>query len=91
VRIGAAGVARRHQRVDLIEEDDARRRLLGLAKHVAHAPLRLAHVLGEQRRTFYGNEIDPALSGDGLGQQRLAAAGRAGQQNSLGRAYAGAQ
>ena len=66
------------QGVDLVEEDDAGRRLLGLAEDLAHAALGLADVLRQQRRALDRDEVDLGLAGDGLGQQRLAAA-RAGR------------
>ena len=85
MRIASAGTACRHHRIDLVKENNARRRLLGFAEHVAHASFRLSYVLRDQRRTFYGNEVDPAFGGDGLGEQGLAATGRPNQKNAFGR------
>ena len=77
------------QRVNLVEEHDARLRLPRFLEDLAHAALALAHVHGHQRRPLDGDEVGLAPVGDGLGQQRFAAAGRPLQQDALGRGGAG--
>ena len=51
---------------------------LGLAEDIAHFPLRFADIHGKQGRPFHGDEIRLALGGNGFGQQRFSASGRAG-------------
>ena len=58
-------------------------RLLGLAKDLADGSFRLADVLRQQGRPLDRDKIDLGRAGRRLGEQRLAAAGRPGQENSL--------
>ena len=87
--LAAAAAATRRQRVDLVEEDDAGRGLARLAKYLAHAALGLADPHAQQLRTLDRDEVRLGLAGQRLGQQRLAGARRAVQQDALGRAHAG--
>ena len=80
-----AAAAPRRQRVDLVEEHDAGRRLPRLLEDLADPLLGFADPLGEQLRPFDRDEVHAALVRDGLGQERLAAARRAGEQDALGR------
>ena len=74
--------------VDLVDEDDARRVALGLLEQVAHAAGADADEHLDELRAGDGEEGHAGLAGDGLGQQRLAGAGRADQQHALGDARA---
>ena len=74
--------------VDLVDEDDARRVLLGLLKRIAHAAGAHAHEHLHEIGTGDGHEGHARLARDGLGQQRLAGAGRAHEQHALGDARA---
>ena len=70
-------------RVDFINEDDARGIFLSLLKHIAHAGGPDAYEHFNKIRAADGKEGNVGLSGDGLGQQRLACTGLSGQQNTL--------
>ena len=50
--VGCATAAPWHQCIDLVEEDQTGRCLLGFLKHFAHGAFRFADVLGHQRRPF---------------------------------------
>jgi hypothetical protein len=82
VAAAEAGAALAADRVDLVDEDDARRVLLGLLEHVAHA--RRAHADEHLDEVGAGDreERHLGLAGDGLGEQRLAGAGRADHQHA---------
>ena len=68
--------------VDLIDEDDARRVLLGLLEHVADAAGADADEHLDEVGTGNGEERHIGLAGDGAREQRLAGAGRADQQQT---------
>ena len=70
-------------RVDFVDEDDARRALLGLVEHVADAAGADADEHFDEIRTRDGEEGNARLTRDGAGEQRLAGAGRADQQRAL--------
>src|SRR5207253_534333 len=75
--------ARAADRIELVDEDDRRRSLLGLREQIAHA--RGAHSddrLDELRRR-HREERYVRLAGDGAREQRLAGAGRAGEQHAV--------
>mmetsp|Transcript_52418 Transcript_52418/g.131772 ORF Transcript_52418/g.131772 Transcript_52418/m.131772 type:complete len:282 (-) Transcript_52418:678-1523(-) len=72
------------QRVQLVEEDDARRRHPRPLEHLTHSLLALAHILVEQLGALDGDQVGPALLGHRLGQQCLAAAGGPVQQHACG-------
>ena len=79
-----ADAARLAQRVELVDEDDARRLLLGLFEQVAHArgadaDEHLDEVGAADREERYAR-----LARDGARQQRLAGSGRSDQQDALG-------
>ena len=68
--------------VDLVDEDDAGRVLLGLLEHVAHAAGADADEHFDEVGAGNGEERHVRLAGDGARQQRLAGAGRADQQHA---------
>jgi hypothetical protein len=88
VAAAEAGAALAADRVDLVDEDDAGRVLLGLLEHVAHA--RGADADEHLDEVGAGNreERHLGLAGDGLGQQRLAGAGGADHQHAARNASA---
>src|SRR5690606_22829403 len=68
--------------VDLVDEDDAGRMLLGLLEHVAHAAGTHANEHFDEVGTGDGEEGNLGLARHGLGQQRLAGARRADHQHA---------
>ena len=68
--------------VDLVDEDDARRLLLGLLEHVAHPRRAHADEHLHEVRAGDGEERHLRFAGDGARQQRLAGAGRADHQRA---------
>ena len=74
--------------VDLVDEDDAGRVLLGVLEHVAHARRTHADEHLDEVGTRNAEERHLGLAGDRLGQQRLAGAGRADQQQAARNAAA---
>src|SRR3546814_5983680 len=68
--------------VDLVDEDDARRVLLALLEHVAHAAGADADEHLDEVGAGDREERHLVLAGDGLGQQRLAGARRADHQHA---------
>ncbi|VTQ60153.1 Uncharacterised protein [Stenotrophomonas maltophilia] len=68
--------------VDFVDEDDARRVLLGLLEHVAHAAGADADEHFNEVRTGDREERHLGFAGDGLGQQRLAGTRRAHHQHA---------
>ena len=88
LRLAEAAAARRHQAVDLVEENDRRRDLPSAGEQPGDLLLALAIPFGQQVGRFGGDEIGLALARRGLGQQGLAGPGRAVEQESLGRADA---
>ena len=76
----AAGAA---DGVELVDEDDRRRRLLGLLEEVAHAARADADDHLDELRGGEREERHVGLAGDGARQQRLAGAGRAREQHAL--------
>ena len=62
------------ERVDLVEENHARRVVARHLEQQPHETLRVAAPLGRQRRRGDVEEGSAALRGDGLGEQRLARA-----------------
>ena len=79
----AATAARAADRVELVDEDDRRRLLLGLLEEVAHARRADADDHLDELRRAEREERHVGLAGDGAREQRLAGAGRAGQQDAL--------
>ena len=77
-----AAAPRAADRVELVDEDDRGRRLLGLHEQVAHARGADAHDRLDELRRAGGEEWDAGLAGHGTGQQRLARAGEPGQQHA---------
>ena len=87
----AAG-ARAADRVELVDEDDRRRGLLGLLEEVAHAGGADADDRLDELGRGAGEERHAGLAGHGAGQQRLARAGlarRAARRAGCGRRGAG--
>ena len=84
VAAAEAGAALAADRVDLVDEDDARGVLLGLLEQVAHPGGADADEHLHEVRTGDRVERHPGLAGDRAGQQRLAGAGRAVEQHALG-------
>ena len=70
--------------VDLVDEDEAGRGLLGLLEKIAHAACAHAHEHFDERCARHREEGHARFSGDGLGQERLACARRAHQEHAAG-------
>ena len=83
-----AGAAVTADGVDLVDEDDAGRVLLGLLEQVAHARGADADEHLDEVRARDAEERHAGLAGDGAREQRLAGAGRAVEQHALGDAGA---
>ncbi len=79
-----AGAAVASDGVDLVDEHDGRGVLLGLLEQVADAAGADADEHLDEVGAGDRVERDACLAGDGAGQQRLAGAGLAVQQNALG-------
>ena len=79
-----AGAAVATDGVDLVDEDDGRRVLLGLLEQVADAAGADADEHLDEVRAGDRVEGHGGLAGDGAGQQGLAGAGRAVEQDALG-------
>ena len=88
VRAAQAGAAMAADGVELVDEDDAGRVLLGLVEEVAHAAGADADEHLDELGAADGEEGHASLAGHGAGQQRLADARRANQQHALGDAGA---
>ena len=82
VAAAEAGAAMAADGVDLVDEDDAGRVLLGLLEHVAHAAGADADEHLDEVGAGDGEERHVGLAGDGAREQRLAGAGRADQQHA---------
>ena len=76
----AAGPA---DRVQLVDEDDRRRDLLGLVEQVTHPAGADADDHLDELRGRHREERHLGLAGHRAGQQRLAGAGRAGEQHAV--------
>ena len=74
--------------VDFVDEDDARRVLLGLLEHIAHARRTDAHEHLDEIGARDREERNIGLARDGAREQRLAGARRADKQHALGNAPA---
>ena len=83
-----AGATLAADRVDLVDEDDARRVLLGLVEEVADAARADADEHLDELRAADAEEGHARLTGDGLAEQRLAGPGRPDEQHALGDARA---
>ena len=81
----AAGFA---EGVELIDEDDAGRFLLGLLEHVADAGRADADEHFDEVGTAEAEERHARFAGDGFGEQRFAGARRADEEHALGNAAA---
>mmetsp|Transcript_12990 Transcript_12990/g.36850 ORF Transcript_12990/g.36850 Transcript_12990/m.36850 type:complete len:647 (+) Transcript_12990:384-2324(+) len=79
----AAG-ARAPDGVDLVDEDDAGRVLLGLLEEVAHAGRADADEHLDELGARHGEEGHASLAGDGPGEERLAGAGGALEEHPAG-------
>ena len=78
-----AGAAMATDRVELVDEDDARRGLLGLLEQVAHPARADADEHLDEVGAGDREEGHAGLAGDGAGEQRLAGAGRPVEQHAL--------
>ena len=78
------GVAAPADRVDLVDKNNARRVLVGFLEQVAHARCAHADIELDEIRARKGEERHMGLSGDSLGQQCFAGAGRADEKSSFG-------
>ena len=76
--------ARAADRVQLVDEDDRRRRLLGLLEQVAHARGAHAHDRLDELRGRHGEEGGVRLARHRAGQQRLAGPRRPVEQHAAG-------
>ncbi len=81
-------LARAPDRVELVDEDDRRRGLLGLREQVAHARGADADDRLDELRGGDREERRVRLPGDGAREQRLAGAGGAREQHAVGHAPA---
>ena len=88
VAAAEAGAAMAADRVDLVDEDDAGRVLLGLLEHVAHAAGADADEHLDEVRAGDGEERHVGLARDRAGDQGLAGAGRADEQHAARNAAA---
>ncbi len=82
VAAAQAGAALAADGVDFIDEDDAGRVLLGVLEHVAHAGRAHADEHFDEIGARDAEERHLGLAGDALGQQRLAGARGADQQQA---------
>ena len=82
------GAALAAHRVDLIDEDDAGRGLLGLVEQIAHTGGAHAHIHLHEIGTGDGVEGHARLACAGTGQQSLTGTRRAHQQHAVGDAGA---
>ena len=81
-------LARAADRVELVDEDDRRRRLLGLGEQVAHPRGADADDRLDELRSGDREERRVRLARDRAREQRLAGAGRAREQHAVGHAPA---
>src|SRR3989304_2313549 len=72
------------QRVDLIEEDDTGRGLLGLLEPPPYPLLTLPHPLRNERWALHRYEVDAALVGHRLSKEGLPGAGGPVEEYALG-------
>ena len=79
----AAPWARVSDGVELVDEDDAGRRLLGLLKQIPHARGANADEHLDEVRAAQAEERHPRLAGNGPGQERLARPRRPDQEYAL--------
>ena len=83
VAAAETGAAMPADRVDLVDEDDAGRVLLALLEHVAHAAGADADEHLDEVRAGDREEGHVGLAGDRAGEQGLAGAGRADEQDAF--------
>ena len=83
VAAAVTGAAMPADRVDLVDEDDAGRVLLGLFEHVADPARPHTDEHLDEVGARNGEEGHPGLAGDGACEQRLAGARRADQQRAF--------
>ena len=88
LRLAEPAAARGHEAVELVDEDDRRRDLAGAIEQARDLLLAFAVPFAQEVRRFGGDEIRLALARRGLGEQGLAGARRAVEQEALGRADA---
>ena len=83
VTAAEAGAAMAADRVDLVDEDDARRVRLALLEQVAHAARADADEHLDEVRAGHREERTTGFAGDGAREQRLAGTRRADEQRAL--------
>ncbi len=88
VAAAKAGAALTADRIDFVDEDDARRTLLGLLEHVAHARGADADEHLDEVGTRNAEERHLGLTRDRTREQRLAGTGRAHHQHAARNASA---
>src|SRR4029077_3006596 len=71
VGISRAAPTNRRDRIDLVKENDARRRLASFPKNLPYCLLRLSNILVEELRTLDADEVRLALVRRGLRKKRL--------------------
>ena len=86
--IDSGAAPRLSERVELVDEDDARRRLARLFEEVAYARSTDADEHFHELRSGDREERHARLAGDGLGDQRLTRAGGTDQQHAFWNARA---
>src|SRR5688500_15423345 len=80
----AHSAARPADCVELVDEDDGRRRLTGLLEQIAHAARADAHDHLYELGRAHAEEGHAGLTRHGLGQQRLTCSWRAYEEHALG-------
>src|SRR3546814_53053 len=83
VAVAEAGAAMAADRVDFVDEDDARRVALRLFEHVADARRTHTDEHFDEVRTRNGEEGHAGFTRDRAGEQGFASAGRADEQSAL--------
>src|SRR5205085_8835777 len=84
IAVAQTGAAMAADGVDLVDEDDAGRRLLGLVEHVADSARADADEHLDEVRAGNGEEWNTRLTRDGAGEKRLTGARWPDQQSALG-------
>ena len=77
-----AVVSTRYERVELVEEDDARARVARTLEHSPDVRLGLADVHVQELGAFDGEEVQGARRRDGFGDERLPGSRRSVEQNA---------
>mmetsp|Transcript_9916 Transcript_9916/g.21409 ORF Transcript_9916/g.21409 Transcript_9916/m.21409 type:complete len:275 (-) Transcript_9916:58-882(-) len=86
-RAGSAAPSRLRDGVHLVEHEYTRTGRAGLVEELSDVGLALSEPLRQELGTLDADEVGTALVRDGLGQERLTAAGRAVEEHALGRVH----